>query len=197
MALDAQKVAIGAPEQTTTGAIYSGDIVTGNSIPNTFEAAEALLSNMTASGYVSEDGLEMSVDISTEDIREWGQSVVRRVLSESVQEINWSLIQMDEASWKQALGDDHVTKVAATTTHGEQLHIKMGAHMPEAKSWAFTMKDGDFRMIVFVPNGQITSMDSVNFAATEAIALPVTLTCYNDGTGETVHVFIDDGKKTS
>ncbi len=198
MALNAAKVLVGSPDQqATTGAIYTGSIVSGNSIPTTFDAAETLIGSMMSSGYVSEDGLELSSDMSVTELREWGRNVVRKVIDTYDNTISWSLIQMDEASWKQALGNDYVTKVAATTTHGEQLHIKMGAHLAPEQSWAFRMKDGDAKIIIFVCRGQITTLESMTFNATEAIAIPVQLSCYDDGTGETVHVFIDDGKKTA
>lgn len=195
MALDAAKVLIGtADQQTTTGAIRSGDIV--STIPTTFAAAETAANALADSGYVSEDGLEMGNDLSTNDIREWNRNVIRKVLDTFDNTFTWSLIQFDEASWKQALGDEYVDKTAATTTHGEQLHIKLGAHLSPIRSWAFLLKDGDTRVIIFVTRGQITTLDSITFNATDPVAIPVTLSCYDDGTGETCHIFVDDGQKT-
>lgn len=195
MALDAAKVLIGtADQQTTTGAIRSGDVV--STIPATFTAAETAANALSDSGYVSEDGLEMGNDISTADIREWNHSIVRKVLDTFDNTLTWSLIQFDEASWVQALGAEYVEKTAATATHGEQLHIKLGAHLSPVQSWAFMLKDGDTRVIIFVPRGQITTLDSITFNATDPVAIPVTLSCYDDGTGETCHIFTDDGKTT-
>ena len=196
MALDAAKVLIGtADQQNTTGAIRNGDIV--STVPTDFATALAAANALGDSGYVSEDGLEMGNDISTADIREWNHNVIRKVLDTFDNMLTWSLIQFDEASWKQALGADYVEKVAATADHGEQLHVKLGAHLAPVQSWAFMLKDGDTRVIIFVPRGQITTLDSITFNATEPVALPVTLSCYDDGTGETCHIFIDDGKTTS
>lgn len=196
MPLNSAKVLIGtADQQATTGAIRNGAPLT--TIPTTFEEAEAAMNAMANSGYVSEDGLELSNDMSTTEIREWNRNIVRKLLDSYDGTIAWSLIQQDEASWKQAIGDDYVDKVAATTAHGEQLHIKLGAHLAPAQSYAFAMKDGDARIIVIVPNGQITTLDAITFNATEAIALPVTLSCYDDGTGNSIHIFMDDGVVTA
>ena len=89
------------------------------------------------------------------------------------------------------------TTTAATTTKGEQLHIKMGAHLPEPQSWAFMMKDGDARIIIVVPRGQVTTLDTITFSANSAVSLPITITCLDDGTGESIHIFVDDGITSS
>lgn len=199
MALNAAKVLIGtADQQSTTGAIRCGTLIDTEDIPTTFAEAETILAGLTTdSGYVSEDGMELGNDLSTNDIREWNRATVRKVLESFDNEITFTLIQSDETSWKMALGEDYVTKTVATATHGEQLHIQMGAHLAPSKTWGFALKDGDVRVIIIVPRGQITTLDSITFNATDAIALPLTLSCYDDGSGDTLHIFIDDGETTS
>lgn len=198
MALDAAKVLIGtADQQATTGAIRSGAVITEDVSAWTFAKAEEALAAMTGSGYVSEDGLELSNDMSTAEIREWNRNIVRKLLDSYDGTIAWSLIQQDYESWAQAIGAEYVSKTEATADAGEQLHIKLGAHLAPAQSWGFAMKDGDARIIVIVPNGQITTLDSISFNATNAIALPVTLSCYDDGTGNSIHIFLDDGQKAT
>lgn len=192
MPLNAAKVLVGSPDQqATTGAIRTGDVLT--TIPTTFAEAQTAIDAMSDSGYVSEDGLELSTDMSTADIREWGRNIVRKMLDSYDGTIGFSLIQSDEASWKQAIGDEYVDKTDATKEHGEQLHIHMGAHMAPAKSWGFAMKDGDAKVIIIVPNGQVTTLDTITFNASEAIALPVTVSAYDDGSGDSIHVYLDDG----
>lgn len=195
MALDASKVLIGLADQQTTGAISYGDIV--ETVPTSMQNAITAAANFTASGYVSEDGLSLSTDYSTNDVKEWNGATVRKLLESFDGTLSWSLIQMDVDGWKQAFGEENVEVTAATTTHGEQIHIKLGSHLPEAKSWCFKMKDGDTRIVIFVPRGQVTSVDEITFNSTEVIALPIELSCYDDGTGESIHIFVDDGKKTT
>lgn len=195
MALDAGKVLIGLADQQTTGAISYGDIV--ETIPTSMQNAITAAANFTASGYVSEDGLSLSTDYSTNDVKEWNGATVRKLLESFDGTLSWSLIQMDADGWKQAFGEENVEVTAATTTHGEQIHIKLGSHLPETKSWCFKMKDGDTKIVIFVPRGQVTSVDEITFNSTEVIALPIELSCYDDGTGESIHIFVDDGKKTT
>ena len=194
MALDATKVYIGLADQSAAaGAIYSGTLIDPDDIPTTFSEAETLAGAMTSSGYVSEDGLTLSTDYSTSDIREWNGALVRRILESFDGTLSWTLIQLDAEGWKQAFGEENVSVTPATALAGEQISISLGSHLPNPKSWCFKMKDGDAKIIIFVPNGQITAVDDITFNATEAIALPVTLSTYDDGDGESILIFMDDG----
>lgn len=195
MALSAAKVLVGTADQSTTGAIHNGAVL--ETVPATFAEAETALAAMTASGYVSEDGLELTPEYSTSNIPEWNGNTVRTILESFNGTLAWSLIQQDYESWVQAIGAEYVDKTAATATAGEQLHIKLGSHLAPAQSWGFALKDGDTRIIIIVPNGQITTLDAISFNSTSAVALPVTLSCYDDGTGNPIHIFIDDGVKSA
>lgn len=194
MALDATKVYIGLADQSAAvGAISSGTLIDADDIPTTMSEAETLAATFTSSGYVSEDGLTLSTDYSTADIKEWNGALVRRILESFDGTLSWTLIQMDADGWKQAFGEENVSVTPAGYGHGEQITISLGAHLPAPKSWCFKMKDGDAKILIFVPNGQITSVDDITFNATEAIALPVTLSTYDDGEGESILIFTDDG----
>lgn len=197
MTINASKVLVGTADQSTTGAVLSGDLVATADIPTTFTAANTLLGKLTGSGYVSSDGLTLSTEYSTADISEWNGATVRKVLESFDGTLSFGLIQMDYESCCQAFGVENVTKVVGSKTSGEQLHIKMGAHLPERRTWAFAMKDGDARIIIVVPNGQVTALDDLTFTATEPVTLNVTVSAYNDGTGDSIHVFVDDGVTVS
>ena len=192
MALDTSKVLVGLADQSVTGAISTGDVIT--SAPADFAAAQAAITGFADSGYVSTDGISITTDNGTKSIQEWNLSKVRTLLEDWTGSIAFTLIQADYAGWCQLLGSENVTKIAATAEHGEYLHIKVGAHLPEPKAWAMKMKDGDERIIVLVPNGQVTSGLDLKFQASEAIALPITIDCLDDGSGEGIHIYTDDGK---
>lgn len=194
MALDTTKVIIGLPEQTkTTGALMRGDVIT--TIPETFDDALAAIANFSSSGYIGEDGASLATDLSVTDIREWKGGTVRKTVTSLDGTLSLAVIQADYDGWCQLLGEENVARVAATAEHGEQLHIKIGAHLPEPQAWALRMKDGDYRMIVLVPNGQVTSGLDITFSPSEAIALPIEISSNDDGTGESIHIYTDDGQK--
>lgn len=190
--INAKKVMIGLADQSsTTGALAQGAVIT--TIPADFTAAQTAIASFTTSGYISEDGASLSTTVNVTDIREWNRNAVRRLLEEFDGTISCTLIQLDEDGAKQCFGSANVVKTAATSTHGEQLHIKLGAHLDAAHAWALRIKDGDSKMIVLVPNGQVTSGVDITFAANSAINLPVTISANDDGTGESIHIYTDDG----
>ncbi len=187
-------VRVGAPDQLTTGAIKHAPL--GTTLPS--------LSSITTSGveldqaftgneYVSEDGLTLAPLMSTTEIKDWSGSTVRKVLESFDGTLSWTMISTNEGSLGVAFGDGHVTTQDATTTHGNQMMVEMGAYLPEAQSWVFLMKDGNARIVVLVPNGQVTEVGEVTFAANAAIGWQVTLSTYPDASGNSIYILTDDG----
>ena len=196
MGINANKVFVGMADQSaTTGALARGAVIAGSSIPAEadIDAALALITNFSSSGYVSEEGANLTTEISTTDLREWNRAVVRRLLDEFTGTVTLTLIQLDEESAKQAFGADNVTVVAANATHGTRIRIALGAHIDKPQAWALRMKDGDARTLVIIPNGQVTSGVEITFVANEPISLPVTISANDDGTGNSIYIFTDDG----
>ncbi len=189
MPVDNKKVLIGRPDQAVTGAILSAPV--GTALPT--DARSALDAAFRDSGYVSKDGVKLSPDYSTTEITDWSGAVVRRVLESFDGTISWQHIQFDADSMRNAFGDENVVVTPATATHGEQIALKLGSHLPEPRSWVLKMKDGDNLVRIVVPNGQVTDVDEMEFSATAAIPLPVTLSCYPDASGESIYIYTDDG----
>ncbi len=94
-------------------------------------------------------------------------------------------------------GADNVTTEAATTTHGQQVEVALGARLPEAESFVFLMKDGDARIVIVVPDGQVTEVGEVTFAANAAVGWNVTLSTYPDEDGNSIYIYTDDGQVTT
>lgn len=189
-------VLIGAPEQNVTGAIKHAPL--GTTMP--------ILSDITVSGgvdldsafegdeYVSEDGLTLSPSMSTTDIKDWSGTTVRKVLESFDGTLQWTMISTNAGAMGVAFGAEYVETETATTTHGAQMRVALGAHLPEAQSWVFLMKDGDARVVITVPNGQVTEVSDVTFASNAAIGWQVTLACYPDDEGQCIYIMTDDGQ---
>lgn len=190
MAIDSARVLVGTPDQLTTGAILSAPI--GTTLPTA--ATDALNEAYQDSGYISEDGLELTPEFSTTDIFDWSGANVRRLLEQFTGELSWTHLETNERSLRVAFGDDYVESVAANAEHGNQLKASIGAHMPERKSWVFKIKDGDNKILIVVPIGQITSVDTVSFVSSDAVKWPVTLSTYADENGNNIYIYTDDGQ---
>lgn len=195
---NANDVRIGAPDQTVTGAIKHAPV--GTTLPtlaSITKAGVALDGEFKGNEYVSEDGLTLTPSVSTESIKDWSKAVVRKVLTEFDGTLKWTMISTNAEAMKIAFGGSNVTSTTANTTHGNQVKTSLGAHLPDAESWVFLMKDGDARMVIVVPNGQITEWDETNFNAGEAVGWGVTLSCYPDSNGESIYIYTDDGQVTA
>lgn len=180
-----------------TGAILVGDVITATNIPATISAALTAITNFTGLGYVSEDGVSLSTDYGTESVKEWNKAKIRTLLNEFTGTVSAVLVQSDYDGWCAVVGAENVTKTAATTTSGELIHVKIGAHLPARKAFAVKMKDGDAAMLLLIPNGQVASGLDITFQAGDVIRLPLEVDCLDDGTGESIHFYMNNGRKTS
>jgi len=193
-----KNVRIGAPEQKTTGAIKRAPV--GTTLPT--------LSSISASGvtlneafkgnyYVSEEGLTLTPTKNTNDIKDWSGAVVRKVLESFDGTLSWKMIETNDDTLGTAFGDSNVTKVAANTSHGNQVSVSVGAELPSPESYVFLMKDGNARIVIVVPKGQITELDEINFASNAAVGWGVKLATYPDSDGKNIYIYTDDGEVTS
>lgn len=190
MAIDARKVLVGAPDQSaTTGAVnYAATTAT---MPGS--ATEALPIGFKTCGYVSEDGVTLTAEYSTTDIKDWSLSSVRTLLEEFTGEVSFAFIQTDYDSLVALFGPDYVSKVAATADHGEQVTVKIGAHMAPSQAYVFNMKDGSARIRIVLPNAQPVLDGDLTFIANEPIKWNVKLKCSADASGESIYIHTDDG----
>lgn len=192
--IDKAKVLLGTADQTTTGAILVAPL--GTTLPtltNLTKASVTLDAAFVPAGFVSEDGVSLGLDISINDIREWNRGIVRSALESFDGTIEFTLIQTDEQTMNIIVGEGYVTTANATAQDGKKVMAKFGTHLPDACSWVIKLKDGDARAMIVIPNGQVTSFDTVEMTATDVIGWHVTVTAMDDGNGDSIYFMTDDG----
>ena len=190
MALNAKHVYAPTPDQSSvTGAVY----VATEGVTAPVDATTTLGASWHDGGYVDENGIAITVNRSTTPIRDWSKAAVRNLLSEFGGSIAIGFLQVDEFSAQRVFGSSNVTKTAATTTKGELIKVSIGSQLPPIEAWCFNMKDGNARIRVFVPRGQITSVNEMAYKPDQGHVIGGTLECYDDGTGHSIYVFYDDG----
>lgn len=194
MSAVAQKnVFVGAPDQRTTGAILTGEAdreppeSIGDDVPNSAEA----------SGYVGEEGVTIAPERSTEDIRDWSGSVIRKILTEFDGTVSWEHLELSIQALKNYFGEDNVSVTEATSSSGTQTKSVLNGEELPVKSWYFKMKDGPRRILIFIPRGQVTEQGEIQFVKTEAVKLPVVLSTYPDEEGNNIYIYTDDGVYSS
>ena len=191
MGLNAKKVFAPTPLQSaTTGAVAVAPV--GTQMPS--DARSTLPVTWDDSGYISEDGLSVTITRSTTPIRDWSKSNVRNLLTEFGGAIAISFLQVDQFAAKRMFGASNVAVTAANSEHGEIININIGAELPPIEAWCFSMKDGNARVRVCVPRGQMTDVNQVDFKPDAGNVIGGTLTAYDDGTGHSIYFIYDDGE---
>jgi len=189
MTVDARNVWTGGPDQLTSGAILSAPLTA--TIPT--DPLAGPYTGFTSCGYVSEDGLTLSLSRSFENIKDWSGSIVKRVLSEFDGTAKYAHLEVNEQSLKNTFGDANVTVTAATPTKGKQIKVGIGAYDMPAKRFIFKMKDGVARVVVVLPSATVTDTEDIVFVKNDAIKLGVTLGAAPDSTGKSIYIHTDDG----
>ena len=101
MAVDAKKIFIGLPDQATTGAILTAPV--NSTLPT--NAADTIDAAFVDSGYVTEDGVNVSPTWNTNKLHDWSGANVRTMLDSFEGQVSFSLMEMlDEQSVKQHIG---------------------------------------------------------------------------------------------
>jgi len=190
MSVTATNVLTGAPDQLTTGPILSAP--RGTALPDGLDAT--IDPAFEDSGYISEDGLTLTPERSTEQVKDWSGAVVRELLTEFAAKLAWAHLETNEQSLKNYLGDDNVTVVDATSTEGKRITALLRSTEMPRKPWIFKIKDGEARVLIVVPDGQVSETGEVSFVKSGAITWPVTLATYPDANGVNVYVYLDDGQ---
>lgn len=187
--VNAQNVLVGAPDQKTTGAILSAPLET--ELPDSPLTAPDPA--FKSSGYISEAGLTLTPERSTATIKDWSGAVIRQILEEFNGTLAWEHLETNQESLENYFGDENVTIAAATADTGEQMTAVLGAFELPRKSYLFRIKDGKRRVLIKVPDGQVTEQGEVAFTKTGAILWPVTLATFPDADGNNIYIITDDG----
>lgn len=199
--MDNKTIFVAQPDQSTTGMVLDAPL--GTALPTGFddEGTINIDSAFTGSGYVSEDGVSLSPSWETTALKDMSGATVRTMLDEFTGEITFSLMNLlDAKSAQQVFGEDNVVYTPTTDAsqkRGNLLNISIGATLPPERSWIFKMKDGNAKVVIVVPKGQITALDSVEFNKSNSANLSVTLTCTPDSKNKSIYIYCNDGRMYS
>ena len=195
MAINVKNVIVGAPDQSATvGAVNWAAL--GTAMPT--DARTALPSTTwTSGGYVSTDGVSLSLDQSTMAIQDWSIAHIRTLLEDFTGTVTFTFVQTDYETLCMLFGANNVTLTAATSTHGAIITVNIGPELAPAKAFAFNMKDGDQRIRLALPNAQPTLDGEISFVANEPISWSVSLDCGADTSGKCIYFLYDDGALTA
>ena len=188
MANTASNVVAGVP--LATGGILIGD--TTATAPTT---AAGTLTGYAAAGYIGEDGVTETNERSTDRIRAWGGDTVKVVQTEHNVSYQFTFLETLNRDVLEAVyGEDNVTTTAATASTGTLHEVQVNASTLPHKSYVFEVKDGDAKIRIYVPDGQITEVGDITYSDSEVIGYQVTVEAFADELGNKAYKYLDDGK---
>ena len=144
-------------------------------------------------GDVTQDGITLTTDKSTELLKNWANVIKRVILSDHTETLQAPIMDTTEEVLKTVIGADNVTVVPANASHGELIKAELSSsELPPAECFLFLMKDGD-KMISLACKGQIQSMESVSFAPGSSVNWTPTITVLDNS----LEMIVDDGVEGS
>lgn len=149
-----------------TGMFYHAPA--GTALPT--DPTAEIPSTWTRVGDVSDAGITLALEKSTENIRNWANVIKRVVLTEHSETIQTPIMDTTEESLKVVVGEDNVTSANGTVT----VSLSSGS-LPDEEAFLWVMKDGDDMIMIGCTHGQVTAVDNVTFAPGSAINWNVTV----------------------
>lgn len=144
-------------------------------------------------GDVSSDGITLTFDRSTTDLRNWANALKRTIMTEHAESISAAIMDTTQEVLETVLGEGSTTATAATSSHGALVTASLTQNsLPPEEAYLFIMKDDDDAIAVGCTKGQITSMDAITFAPGQTINWAPTIKALDDGW----QIILDDGQTT-
>lgn len=194
MAIDTANMIAGLPNPA--GGFYYGDTSTAV-LPTDSKAA--LDESLTFLGDANDDGLTETPSRDTTNVPDWAGRTVKVLQTSYTKTYKITLIEaLREDVQKLVNGDANVTATAATTGHGNQLAVVDKGQMLPNKVFVADMIDPSgaaFRQVI--PNGQVTDIGDITWAASGVVGYEVTITAYPDAAGNFSYLYTDDGQVTA
>jgi hypothetical protein len=176
MALTAGAVRVGV-----TGRIYVAP--QGTAIPTA--TSGVLASGFNDMGYAKDDGITISVENDTTDIRAWQNGdLVRRVQSSVTFSIQFVMIETNEYSLKTYFNN---------YTHGAGVldgSVTMNGSQPFRGAVVLDVIDGTNLIRVAFPDAQVTDRGDITIVNGDALAYDVTMAGYPDSAGNAGYIYV-------
>jgi hypothetical protein len=150
-------------------------------------SSTAALTGFTELGYVSPDGVEESMDMSTTQIRAWQNGdLVREIITESTATFKFTLMETTKAVVELFYG---------STASGTGVSSKIDVN-PSAtggrKSFVINTVDGASTIRTYIASGEVLAVEPVKSANGEVVSYGVTVTAFPNSSGVAFTKFSSD-----
>ncbi len=178
----ATNVTTGKPN--VSGAVFSAP--KGTALPT--DATTALSSAYKCLGFVSEDGLNNSNEMTVSSIKVWGGMIVYRSLSELTDNFGLKLVESENPDvLKSVYGSNNVTVDASGN-----ITVNVKAEDPEERVWVFDLAlRGNRAKRIVIPDGAITAREQITYNDSDPVAYGITISAYPDASGQTHKEYVE------
>lgn len=140
-------------------------------------------------GAITADGISLKLP-SGDVLKNWANIAERKLNTENGV-VSAPIMYTNAEVLKTLFGDDNVTEIAATSTHGKVTSVTFAPDVTsEPQAWLFLMKDGDTLALLGSSDALITEIGDVTFKPGEGVTWNASI----DGTWTFA---TDDGNTTS
>jgi hypothetical protein len=151
------------------------------------DATTALPESFVCVGYISDDGVNNKIEMKNNDIQAWGGDTVLNAQESRAETYEFTMIETNEASLKQAFGEENVTVdgvTKVTTVKHNGLERKAYVYVVEM------IMTGNRVKRTVIPNGKVTDIGEIKYVDKEPIGYDTTITALPDASGNTAYDYI-------
>lgn len=176
MAANARNVLIGKGDKV------AGTVLRGNAGAAMPTDAQTRWGAGIDHGFIGEDGISLSIEESTETIKDMNGDVARTVTSEHVVTITVPFLEVNEQSLKSTFGDSNVE--ITSDAAGTLTKVRINSDKSGPSSWVINIKDGEEYLRISVALGTVSTSGEIKLNGSEAILLPITINPMPDANGD-------------
>lgn len=131
-------------------------------------------------GYVTEDGVSQAIGIDITEIKAWQNGdVVRKVQTKHDLTYAFAMLETSPAALEAYYGNYDAGVVEIRGDQGIR------------QSWVINVIDGDNKIRIVIPDGQVTERGDISYVNGDAVSYPVTITCYPDDDSVKAYMYLD------
>ena len=188
---DVTKVFAASPSDlTTVGGLYVAPF--GTDLPDDVDAPlDAAFKNL---GYISADGVSITIDSATNPIEVWGGDEIGSLRDTYSIEYSMQLYQVLSPEVNAALfGDDNVSTEDATDTLGARMRVLLNSKLPPRVSIVIDSFYDDKALRHVGQIAQLSDLDDITLVHNEALSLSVVFKVLRGTDGNHLVQYSDDG----
>lgn len=161
----------------------------GTTLPNNaIDPISEVSSEYESLGYITEDGLTMSIDTDSTDIKDWAGRTVKKAMGSYSESYQCAFMENTETVFKVVFGDKNVKTDAAGN-----ITIIHNGEWNEERVYVFeSLLTENLIKRTVIPRGAIYERDDIEETSSDVLSYTVTITALADDNGNPSYTYLYD-----